>query len=30
MKEKYYTINDIDKYMSLAHDVMFPQMSEKR
>ena len=30
MKEKYDTSKDIDKYMSLAHDVTVTQMSEKK
>ena len=29
-KEKYDTSKCIDTYMSLAYDVMFKQMSEKR
>ena len=30
MKNKYDASKDIDTYMSLAHDVMFTKMSEKR
>ena len=30
MKERYDTSKDIDTYMSLVHDFMFTQMSEKR
>ena len=30
MKDKYDTSKEIDTYMSLAHDVMFTQMSEKK
>ena len=30
MKEKYDTLKDIDKCMSLTHDVMFKKMSAKK
>ena len=29
-EEKYYTSNTIDTYMSLAHDVVFTKITEKR